>query len=163
MKPFIVFLALFLTFMAGFAYIEDMAQYRFAQETLKAAAEECCIEAALATDEEAFGNGALKFDRSEGIRCAERMLEHFETQMRSLNIEKMGFALAWEDDLGSGEYYSEGLSIAEVGEVLGNPAPGSVRAVLCAKTKDFFRLPFLEVCVLCRAAGYSYEEVGAGL
>lgn len=161
MKPLIIFLALILVFTAGFTYMGDMAIYRFASLDMKAAAEECAIEAAMALDEEAFGEGRTVFDRGAAAEAADAVLRDFAKRQRSINIQSYGYAVLGNDDSGQWAVYSAGFPAGEARDAAAGASPceSSVKAVFYARTEDFFALPFLEVTELCRAGSYAYENI----
>lgn len=137
MKVFIVFLAIFLINVSFLSYQGDMGRYVRAQSFLKAVAEECAAGAALYYDEDAYSEGRLRFYSGEGRKYIEYIIEESRKEMPL----PRGCVITYEAD-----FEDEDAEIP------------SVTVELTAATEDLFRLPFLTVTEIKRAAKYELPQ-----
>lgn len=137
MKVFIVFLGIFLINVSFLSYQGDLGRYVRCQAFLKAVAEECASGAALYYDEEAYSEGQLRFYADEGREYIEYILEESKNKMPLPPGSVIRYEAVFQD---------EGAEIP------------SVTVELTAVTEDLFRLPFLEVKEIRRAAKYELPQ-----
>jgi hypothetical protein len=137
MKVFIVFIGIFLINISFLSYQGDMGRYVRCQAFLKAVAEECAAGAALYYDEEAYSEGQLRFYSEEGRKYIEYILEESKKEMPLPPGSVIEYEAAFQD---------EGAEIP------------SVTVELTAVTEDLFRLPFLEITEIKRAARYELPQ-----
>ncbi len=137
MKVFIVFLGIFMINISFLSYQGDMGRYVRCQAFLKAVAEECAAGAALYYDEDAYSEGQLCFYRDEGRKYIEYIIEESKKEMPL----PVGSGITYE-----AVFQDEGTEIP------------SVTVELTAATEDLFRLPFLEVEEIKRAAKYELPQ-----
>ena len=145
MKVFIVFLGLFIINVSFLAYQGDMGRYVRCQTFLKAVAEECAAGAALYYDEDAYSDGKLRFYYEEGRGYIEYIMEESKKEMPLPEDTVITYDVVFQDDYLGYE--------ATEGEY--NP---SVTVEITATTKNLFRLPFLEVREIKRAAMYELPQ-----
>ncbi|MDR2356210.1 MAG: hypothetical protein LBE16_08460 [Clostridiales Family XIII bacterium] len=146
MKALIVFIGMLLICTAFVFCQNDMGRYMRAQTALKALAEECAAGAALYFDEEAYAEGRMIFNESEGRACVAYMLASSGVPAPDVAAtEPIAAAVSFYDDRGV-----YGGSAGAFG-VIRHP---SVIVKLRVATKDIFRLPFLTVTALEREAMY---------
>ena len=133
MKILIVFMAILSLNTMFLTYQSDMNRFQREQTRVKHIAEECAAGASLYYDEEAFSLGYLRFNREEGKRFIEKILnENFQEPL------KVDYEI---------EYY-------EYPEVR-NPA---VEVTLTVTGKDWFRLGFLTVKEIKRKTYYENQS-----
>lgn len=137
MKVFIVFLGIFLINVSFLSYQGDMGRYVRCQAFLKAVAEECAAGAALYYDSEAYSEGRLLFCRDEGLKYIEYILEGSKREMPLPAGSTITYKAFFED------------ADAEIPSVI---------VELTAATEDLFRLPFLEIREIKRAAKYELPQ-----
>jgi hypothetical protein len=137
MKVFIVFLGIFLINVSFLSYQGDMGRYVRCQAFLKAVAEECAAGAALYYDEAAYSEGQLRFYSDEGRKYIEYIIEESKKEMPLPVCSGITYEAVFQD---------EGVDIP------------SVTVELTAETEDLFRLPFLEVTEIKRAAKYELPQ-----
>ena len=137
MKVFIVFLGIFLVDVSFLSYQGDMGRYVRCQAFLKAVAEECAAGAALYYDQDAYSEGHLRFYTREGRKYIEYILEESKQEMPLPHGSVIVYEAVFQD---------EGVEIP------------SVTVKLTATTEDLFRLPFLEVTEIKRAAKYELPQ-----
>jgi hypothetical protein len=137
MKVFIVFLGIFLINVSFLSYQGDMGRYVRCQAFLKAVAEESAAGAALYYDEAAYSEGQLRFYSAEGLKYIEYIIEESQKEMPL----PAGSAITYE-----AVFQDEGAEVP------------SVTVELTASTEDLFRLPFLEVTEIKRAAKYELPQ-----
>lgn len=145
MKVFIVFLGLFLINVSFLAYQGDMGRYVRCQTFLKAVAEECAAGAALYYDEAAYSDGKIRFYYEEGRSNIEYIMRESKKEMPLPQDSVFTYDVVFQDDY---------LGYEEV-EGENNP---SITVEITAATKDLFRLPFLEVTEIKRAAKYELPQ-----
>jgi hypothetical protein len=151
MKIFIVFMGLLFINVSFLSYQGDLGRYVRCQAFLKATAEECAAGAALYYDEAAYSDGQFRFKYQEGLELIEHLLEEAKQDMPLPRDSIITYEVSFRDDyLGYGEGENEG------GGGGGQAAENipSVTVELTAVTGDLFRLPFLEVTEIKRAAKY---------
>ena len=139
MKIFIVFLGMMLVSITFIAFQGDMAQYLRLQMAMKAAAEEAAAGAALYYDEEAYSRGLMVIKEEEARKYTDYIVKRAEEDM----------------DLKEGESLEAVLEICddEKGQREEGKGP-SVQVAFILQTKDLFRLSFLRVQQVVRAAKY---------
>jgi hypothetical protein len=137
MKVFIVFLGILLINVSFLSYQGDMGRYTRCQAFLKAVAEECAAGAALYYDEPAYAEGQLRFYRDEGRKYIEYIIEESQKEMPLPTGSGISYEAVFQD---------EGVEIP------------SVTVELTAATEDLFRLPFLEIKEIKRAAKYELPQ-----
>ncbi len=140
MKVFLVFLGLLIINTGFLAYQGDLGRYVRCQIFMKALAEECAAGAALYYDEEAYSDGELRFYYDESREYIEFLLEESRDRMPLPKGSALYYEAVFEDDL------------------LGYEENPSVTVSLTAQTEDLFRLPFLEVTEIKRAAKYEMPQ-----
>lgn len=151
MKVFIVFFGLLIINVSFLSFQGDMGRYVRCQTFLKAVAEECAAGAALYRDEAAYSDGRFRFHYQEGRKYIEHLIEESKKKMPLPYDSVITYEVFFQDDyLG---YEAGPDSGAEGGE--SNP---SVTVKLTAVTGDLFRLPFLEVREVKRAAKYELPQ-----
>lgn len=143
MKVFIVFLGLFIINVSFLSYQGDMGRYVRCQTFLKAVAEECAAGAALYHDEAAYSDGQFRFYYDEGRNYIEYLIEESKTKMPLPQNSVITYDVIFHDDYLGYEYGED------------NP---SVTVEITAVTNDLFRLPFLEVTEIKRAAMYELPQ-----
>lgn len=126
-------------------YQGDMGRYVRCQTFLKAVAEECAAGAALYYDEASYSDGKLQFYYEEGRGYIEYIMEESKNDMPMPKDSVITYDVVFQDDY---------LGYEETGEEK-NP---SVTVEITAATKDLFRLPFLEVTEIKRAAMYELPQ-----
>ncbi|MDD3169460.1 MAG: hypothetical protein PHC91_08395 [Eubacteriales bacterium] len=156
MKVFIVFIGLLLINVSFLSYQGDLGRYNRCQGFLKAAAEECAAGAALYYDEAAYSDGQFQFYYEEGRKYIEYILEESKRTMPLPRGSIITYEVVFQDDyLG----YESGSEAGPAGggeqEPEDNP---SVTVELNAVTDDLFRLPFLDVTGIKRAAKYELPQ-----
>lgn len=156
MKVFIVFLGLLIINLSFLSYQGDMGRYVRCQTFLKAVAEECAAGAALYYDEAAYSDGQMRFYYEEGRKYIEYIVEESRKEMPLSRNTKITYDVVFQDDwLGYEGENGTGTTREEDGE--GHHIP-SVTVELTAETEDMFRLPFLEVMKIKRAAKYELPQ-----
>ena len=145
MKVFIVFLGLFIINVSFLSYQGDLGRYVRCQAFLKAVAEECAAGAALYYDEAAYSDGQLRFYYEEGRSYIEYLIEESKKEMPLPQDSVITYDVVFQDDY-LGYEDAEGED---------NP---SVTLEITAATRDLFRLPFLEVTEIKRAAMYELPQ-----
>jgi len=154
MKVFIVFMGLLFIDVSFLSYQGDLGRYVRCQAFLKATAEECAAGAALYYDEAAYADGRFRFKYEEGREFIEHLLEEAKQEMPLPRDSVITYEVSFRDDyLGYGADESEDGAAGEGGEPAAENIP-SVTVKLTAVTGDLFRLPFLEVTEIQRAAKY---------
>lgn len=148
MKVFIIFLGLFIINVSFLSYQGDMGRYVRSQAFLKALAEECASGASLYYDEDAYSGGQFQFQYEEGQKYIEYIIKESKNQMPLPAGSTISYEVKFEDDV-------LGYENGEAYGALNNP---SVRVVITAATEDLFRLPFLEVTRMERAAKYELPQ-----
>lgn len=155
MKVLIVFLGLLVINVSFLTYQGDMGRYVRCQIFLKAVAEECAAGASLYYDHAAYSEGKLIFSYEEGQKYIEYIIEESRSKMPLPEDSIMTYDVSFQDDyLGYDNSQTVGLSDESAGEE-GIP---SVTVVITALTDDLFRLPFLEVTEVKRAARYELPQ-----
>lgn len=142
MKVFIVFLGLLLINVSFLSYQGDLGRYTRCQMFLKAAAEECAAGAALYYDEAAYAEGKFQFRYDDGRELIEYLMQESRREMSLPCGSILTYEVLFQDD---NTGYEEG-SIP------------SVTVEITAVTGDLFRLPFLEVHEIKRAAKYELPQ-----
>lgn len=137
MKVFIVFLGIFLINITFLSYQGDMGRYVRCQAFLKAVAEECAAGAALYYDEDSYAEGKMRFYKDEGRKYIEYIIEESGKEMPLPAGSDITYEAVFQD---------EGAEIP------------SVTVELTAATEDLFRLPFLKVTEIKRAAKYELPQ-----
>ncbi len=159
MKVFIIFFGLLIINISFLTYQGDMGRYVRCQVFLKAVAEECAAGAALYYDETAYSDGRLRFYYEEGRKYIEYMIEESKNEMPLPRDSIVSYKVFFQDDyLGFEQASSEqggGASGSGSDESEMNP---SVTVELTAATGDLFRLPFLKVTEIKRAAKYELPQ-----
>jgi len=151
MKVFIVFLGLFLIHVSFLSYQGDLGYYVRCQAFLKAVAEECAAGAALYYDEEAYAEGCFRFLTDEGRKHIDYILEESRKTMPFPPDSVISYEVIFrDDDLG----YEGSQETGNDTETEGGERIPSVTVTITALTEDLFRLPFLEVQEIKRAAKY---------
>ncbi len=143
MKTLIVFLGLFIIQTSFVSYQGDMTRYMARQAELKFMAEECASGAAALWDQEAYGEGEIRFDYEAGMGFA---LDFVDYRVRDMEgVADIRLNLTFEDEF--------------TGFHPGSP-PGvpAVTATLMLECEDLFRLPFLTVTSLQRQSRYEIQE-----
>lgn len=159
MKVFIIFFGLLIINISFLVYQGDMGRYVRCQIFLKAVAEECAAGAALYFDETAYADGRLMFTYEEGKKYIEYIVEKSKGKMPLPKESIISYEVEFQDDfLGyesdSSPENSEGSGI---GKDEGERNP-SVTVELTVATEDLFRLPFLTVTEIIRAARYELPQ-----
>lgn len=155
MKVLIVFFGLLIINISFLTYQGDMGRYVRCQILLKAVAEECAAGAALYFDEAAFSDGHFRFHYEEGRKYIEYMVEEAKKQMPLPANSIISYEVTFQDDsLGYGS--DEGEAAGSETEI--DKGIPSVTVVLTAATCDLFRLPFLSVTEIKRAAKYELPQ-----
>lgn len=150
MKIFIIFMGLLIVNVSFFSYQGDLGRYVRCQAFLKAAAEECAAGAALYYDEAAYSDGQFRFKYEEGLEYIEYILEGSREEMPLPQDSIVTYEAAFQDDyLGYGDGDGTGGGAGNI---------PSVTVKLTAVTRDLFRLPFLEVTEIKRAAKYELPQ-----
>jgi hypothetical protein len=145
MKVFIVFMALLIINVSFLSYQGDLGRYVRCQAFLKAVAEECAAGASLYYDEDAYSDGQLRFKYEESRAYIEHILEKSTQEMPLPRDSELDYSVAFQDDhLGYEAESPEDIP--------------SVTVELTAKTEDLFRLPFLAVTEVKRAARYELPQ-----
>ena len=154
MKVFIVFLGLLIINVSFLSYQGDMGRYVRCQAFLKAVAEECAAGAALYYDEDAYADGKMRFYYEDGRKCIEYIVAESEKKSPLPGGSDIAYKVEFQDDyLGyGGEPGSPG------GGAAGTEGIPSVTVELTAETDDLFRLPFLAVTEIKRAAKYELPQ-----
>ncbi len=124
------------------SYQGDLGHYVRCQAFLKAVAEESAAGAALYYDEEVYSAGTFQFDYEEGRNYIDYLMEESKKEMPLPLDSAITYEVSFQDDL-----------LGYGGE--DNP---SVTVEITAKTGDLFRLPFLEVTEVKRAAKYELPQ-----
>lgn len=159
MKVLIIFFGILLINISFLVYQGDMGRYVRCQSFLKATAEECAAGAALYHDEYAYSDGQLKFYYEEGKRYIEYIIEESKAEMPLPQDSGITYEVLFQDDflgyepdpnIETGGGTGIGTDKTEM-----NP---SVTVELTAATEDLFRLPFLSVTELKRAAKYELPQ-----
>ena len=151
MKVFIVFIGLLIINVSFLSYQGDMGRYVRCQTFLKAVAEECSAGAALYYDEAAYSGGQFQFNYEEGRKYIKYLIEESKREMPLPRNSIITYEVVFQDDyLG----YEGGPNKAD-GDGGENP---SVTVELTAVTGDLFRLPFLKVTEVRRAAKYELPQ-----
>jgi hypothetical protein len=143
MKPLLVFMGMLLICSAFVFYQSDMGRYIRAQTEMKALAEECAAGAALYYEEAAYAGGEMVFNREEGRRHIEHLLGSAAAGADFEAAGPVSYTVAFYDDHSDPADRPAGFT-----------AHPSVVVRLSVATKDIFRLPFLSVTRLERAAMY---------
>ncbi len=139
MKTFVIFLGIFLLSLTFLTYQGDMSRYLQLRTALKAAAEEAAAGAALYYDEEAFSEGLMVISEGQAERYVEYVALRAAEAMRLPAGQDLRAEMEIRDDrTGSNE---EG-------------AHPSVTVTMILRCGDLFRLPFLTVTEVRRAARY---------
>lgn len=142
MKVFIVFIGLLLINVSFLSYQGDLGRYTRCQMFLKAVAEECAAGAALYYDEAAYAEGKFQFRYEDGRELIEYLMGESKREMPLPGYSLLTYEVLFQDDnLG----YEEGNT-------------PSVTVEITAATEDMFRLPFLEVYEIKRAAKYELPQ-----
>jgi hypothetical protein len=156
MKVFIVFMGLLIVNVSFLSYQGDLGRYVRCQAFLKAAAEECAAGAALYYDEAAYSDGQFRFKYEEGQEYIDYILEESKGESPLPRGSALTYEAAFRDDYlgyededGSGRGYGNGPGTENI---------PSVTVELTAVTEDLFRLPFLEVTEIKRAAKYELPQ-----
>ncbi|HWQ78296.1 MAG TPA: hypothetical protein VN381_05745 [Anaerovoracaceae bacterium] len=160
MKVFIVFMGLLIINVSFLSYQGDLGRYVRCQAFLKATAEECAAGAALYYDEAAYSDGQFRFNYAEGQEFIKYFLAESKEEMPLPRDSAIAFEVTFRDDyLGyEGGDESEGGSGDEDGAGQDGGNIPSVTVELTAVTGDLFRLPFLEVTEITRAAKYELPQ-----
>lgn len=156
MKVFIVFMGLLIINVSFLSYQGDLGRYVRCQAFLKAVAEECAAGASLYYDKEAYSGGKLRFNYEEGRKYIEYLIEESSRLAPLSGDSIIAYEVSFQDDFlgyegGSGSGPDGGGTV----ETENNP---SVTVELTAATEDLFRLPFLEVTEVKRAAKYELPQ-----
>ena len=138
MKVFIVFMGLLIINVSFLSYQGDLDHYVRCQAFLKAVAEESAAGAALYYDEEAYSAGTFQFDYEESRNYIGYFIEESKKETPLPPDSVITYEVSFQDDLLG--YEDED-----------NP---SVTVRITAEAGDLFRLPFLEVTEIKRAARY---------
>ena len=144
MKVFIIFSAIFMMGMTCMIYQGDVNVYMHEQETLKMIAEEAACQAALCLDDEAYGEGIMRFDTETAY--AQVML--YTDEARKL----LAYGDTYDFDIGiSFEDDEKGYTDSNEDR---NP---TVTVTVKAAGDDFFRLPFLYKNTITRKSKYEVQ------
>lgn len=146
MKVLLVFLALMLANLTYISYKGDLNQYLQLRTFLKAVAEESAAGAALYYDEEAFGNGMMIIKDRDAELFVDSMVDRAAQLLLLEDGESLDHEMIIEDDRGGGA--ARGLS-------------PTVEVTLTLTSRDLFRLPFLTVEQVVRAAKYELADSNA--
>lgn len=151
MKVFIVFMGLLIINVSFLSYQGDLGRYIRCQIFLKAVAEECAAGAALYYDEPAYAEGRFRFHYEESRKYIEYILEGSKEEMPLPSDSIITYEAVFQDDhLGYEGNSGEGVGF--------EPCIPSVTVELTAETEDLFRLPFIEVTEITRAAKYELPQ-----
>jgi hypothetical protein len=154
MKVFIVFLGLLIINVSFLSYQGDMGRYVRCQAFLKAVAEECAAGAALYYDEDAYSDGKMRFYYEEGRKYIEYIIAESGKESPLPGGSDITYEVEFQDDyLG----YENGSGSPGGGAADSEGIP-SVTVELTAETEDLFRLPFLAVTEIKRAAKYELPQ-----
>ena len=143
MKVLIVFLGLFVIQASFVSYQGDMTRYMGRQAELKFMAEECAFGAAALWNQEAYGEGEIRFDYEAGRKYATDFVNYRIRDMEG--VVDIRLNLTFDDD----------YTGYQPGSPSGVPA---VTATLVLECEDLFRLPFLTVTSLQRQSRYEIQE-----
>lgn len=143
MKVLIVFLGLFVIQASFVSYQGDMTRYMVRQAELKFMAEECASGAAALWNQEAYGEGEIRFDYEAGRKYATDFVNYRIRDMEG--VVDIRLNLTFDDD----------YTGYQPGSPSGVPA---VTATLVLECEDLFRLPFLTVTSLQRQSRYEIQE-----
>lgn len=143
MKVLIVFLGLFVIQASFVSYQGDMTRYMARQAELKFMAEECASGAAALWNQEAYGEGEIRFDYEAGRKYATDFVNYRIRDMEG--VADIRLNLTFDDD----------YTGYQPGSPSGVPA---VTATLVLECEDLFRLPFLTVTSLQRQSRYEIQE-----
>jgi hypothetical protein len=131
-----------------------MGRYVRCQAFLKAVAEECAAGAALYYDEAAYSDGKMQFYYEEGRKYIEYIVVESEKESPLPGGSDITYEVEFQDDYlgyeGEPGSHGGGAAVTE-----GIP---SVTVELTAETEDLFRLPFLAVTEIKRAAKYELPQ-----
>jgi len=158
MKIFIVFLGLLIINVSFLSYQGDMGRFVRCQAFLKAVAEECAAGAALYYDEDAYSDGTMRFYYEEGRNYIEYIIAESEKRSPLPGGSDITYKVEFQDDyLG----YEAGPGSPGGGTGGGTDVTDGIPSVtveLTAETDDLFRLPFLAVIEIKRAAKYELPQ-----
>lgn len=146
MKVLIVFLALMIMNLTFISFKGDMNRYLQLRTFLKAVAEESAAGAALYYDEEAFGFG--------NMIIKDRDAELFVDSL----VDRAGQLLSLAD--GESLYHEMVILDDRNGDATRGLSP-TVEVTLTLTSRDLFRLPFLTVEQVSRAAKYELADSNA--
>lgn len=148
MKVLIVFLGLLMIHISFLSYHSDMDRFEKMQTALKAAAEEAAAGAALCQEEEQYGKGLLVIDKKEAEHYVSFVAKDIETKLPQTMEARVDYEMEIYDD----ETGYQGIKRRGIEEEF--PA---VWVRLTVKSRDLFRLPFLEKTVTKRSAVYQWN------
>jgi hypothetical protein len=146
MKVLLVFLALMMLNLTFISYKGDLNRYLQLRTFLKAVAEESAGGAALYYDEEAFGFGNMIIKDRDAELFVDSLVMRAGQLLSLEDGESLDYEMVILDDRDGGA--ARGLS-------------PTVEVILTLTSRDLFRLPFLTVEQVSRAAKYELADSNA--